>query len=862
MHDLDARAEEFGPLGRELLALLQEHDGIIEAYAAGDFTQRLVKLHGAVGTLKHRDPLLPYAVSLLCLDYPMQAPIDSSTITRLLRLAYDYSFLYDDKIEIIQKTCEKLKHKNSHTHAPGDTCSAHNLPASWPKNDRQFARLLGHHVTNTRCFRRELFPRKQHSAAGVKVNIRLGPLASAISRTHSTTDLGLILRPLVGLANDVVCGALLYAYSLEPTFNVFGRSIACAAVLQPQAAKGLSNALKALGANSSMPGCMLVEAVGLQGRDVGTVDMNDEVRRRCDPELVKGLVISNADELRPHVRAILDLELAKRSPLPDVDDFWSSRWLWCVNGAQNRKSDEALGLHPPLGGRRYRRMAAEEKYDNPIPNWDGTTSVSASIKLETGKNRAIFACDTRSYFAFSHILNSAQRDWAGHRVILNPGLGGLAGVARRVRNAQGHGGVNVMLDYDDFNSHHATDVQQMIFEELAILYDLPSSERTALVSSFEKMYISHGGREFHVKGTLMSGHRGTSFINSVLNAAYIRCAVGGPTFDRMVSLHAGDDVYIRARTLSEAATLLEDCKRFGCRMNPTKQSIGFTHAEFLRLGIGKYSAHGYLARSLSTLVAGSWVDLDPMKPEEGLVSAITSTRSAINRGAPLSIARLIARSYSSISGYKLADLDKLLLGSWSLEGAPVYNTDYWIRNFRVQRPPPPHPPDADAALSQGRGSYATRAYLEHHVTPVEAEAARLAQADYTALMLGSSYAKGVTPQDLPVNSPVCPRLVPLSPRRATGFVDVPSLLSRNESKGLLAGYPLLRLIESRLTDDDIKTLFSSLGLDHNVRDIRAAAFGFEGHSCNVIGTLPYADAGSYSRRTTADNIVVSYPICS
>jgi hypothetical protein len=837
----EERVSEFGRLGIYLSRLLDSHGDVVRSFEGRDFTQRLIRLQGSGASLKMRDPHLPFAVSLLCIDYPMQFATSPSDVMSLLRESFEFSEIRDMGVSF-RKACDV-------SHIAGNPIM---------RGGKRGVRTVGTRFCGDRVFRRLCFPTKKITAAAVKTNIRLGSLCRALAGVRGVDVVAKILLPIIGVPNDVACGAILLALSLEKHFGTFGFEVAQAMVTQVDNAKGLSNALKALGANSSFPGCMLVEGAALQGRATGDVNLADEVRKRTNADEVAKLVISDAETMRPHIRAILDVELPAVSPLPDMDEFWTSRWLWCVNGAQNRASDEALGLEALPGSRRYRRMAAEEVWDNPIPSWDGTTLVSGSPKLECGKTRAIFACDTRSYFAFSYILNTAQREWRGHRVILDPGKNGLSGTARRIRGAQGHGGVNVMLDYDDFNSHHANEVQAAVIDELCQKYDAPAWYRKVLVDSFDKTFIRYGGHDRRSLGTMMSGHRGTSFLNSVLNAAYIRAAIGGPKFDAMVSLHAGDDVYIRSRTLVEASTILEACKRFGCRMNPTKQSIGFNHAEFLRLGIGPNAAVGYLCRSLATLVAGSWASDDPLTPEQGLTSAITSTRSALNRGSFVHLPRIIARCYSSVHGYKRRDLDRLLDGSWALEGSPVYNTDLYIRTYRLQRPEPIN----RTSLPDNYRDYATRAYLEHHVSPVEVAAMQFCKADPRSTMIGTSYSKGIVPVHSTDKRLARPRLIAQRPYQALGFACVNELVSRPLAGGALASYPLLRLFENRLTDEQIRQLLLMVGGNVSTNNLRASAFGCEGHSCNVIGYLPFGDASSFSKRTSSDNIVVTYHVYS
>jgi len=829
----------FGRLGVTLNDLLNRHPHILEAFRDKTFTQRLIRLQGALGSLRAQDPALAPAISLLCCDYPMQTDVSTQDVFSLCRMAYDYSATEFEKTR--EKVSKILKNKSF-------------LCLDPPR----FYKRLGGLLRSSKSARDSLFPKKTNLAAGVKVNIRFGPLFRALALERGTVTATRWAAPFAGLYNDQATAGLLYCITLEKHMGELGVRAAQCALLQPDNAKGFSSALKALGANTSFPGCLLVEAASLQGRDVGSLDMDKEVAQRCDPDLVSNLVISSAEEMAPHIKAILDIELPTVSPMESLEDFWTSRWLWCVNGAQNSMSDRALNIPRPPGSRRYRRMASEECTTNPIPDWDGTTFVSGSRKLECGKTRAIFACDTRSYFAFSWLLNSAQRDWRGHRVILNPGVGGLYGVAQRVIGSMGRGGVNLMMDYDDFNSHHSIPVQQELFRQTAARYNCPTWYTDKLVDSFDKMYIHHAGVDRKVLGTMMSGHRGTSYINSVLNAAYVRASIGGPAFDKLVSLHSGDDIYVRAPTLSSCDDTLRKCGEFGCRLQPSKQSIGFNQAEFLRLGIGKRYAVGYVARSLATLVAGAWDTPDPLSPEAGLTSAISTTRTCLNRGSPLILSRLVARAYGSVRGYSLGLLDKLLTGDAAIEGSPVYNTDYRINTYRVERIVTPDkiiPP-------AGHGTNATLSFLECHVQPIEATAIQMAKADLTALMLGTSYSKGVVPQQSPVECKSRPAVRKLPRRMATGFVHASALLRAPPERGCLAPFPLIRLIEKRLSKDDLRNLIGLAGGDTSAKDLETEAFGPQGHSCNVIGVLPFADASSYSKRTTSDNIVVNYNVYS
>ncbi|CAM33265.1 RNA-dependent RNA polymerase [Botryotinia fuckeliana totivirus 1] len=831
------RASAYGRLGSYLKELLDDHPFVQGLFSTTNFTQSLIRLQGSSFTMRSAHPLLPHAASLLLLDFPMQTDTSVSDVISLARNAYDLSDLGEDVLI-------------NHTLLPPGSPIL-----SWRR--RGYHRKLGNAIITNKELRDSLFPKKKHNAAGVKVNLTIGRLAVAWARVFGPGSLGRHLAAIAGrVTNDQACSALLYCLTLREHIGSFGISIAQAAVTQPANAKGLSNALKALGANSSLPGSLLVEAATLQGRFTNDVDMTNEIRSRTIQSLVDEQVIDRPEELRPHIKALLEMSLPGDCALPDMDEWWSSRWLWCVNGSETKKSDEALGLRGG-SGRRYRRMAAEEVHSNPVPDWDGTTSVSASIKLEAGKDRAIFACDTRSYFAFSWILNDVQKKWKGERIPLDPGKGGLYGISRRIRNSQRGGGVNLMLDYDNFNSHHSNSVQSMIFEVLCDKYNAPQWYKEVLMESFNRMYIFKGGVRHRMLGTLASGHRGTSFINSLLNAAYIRCALGAAKFDTMLSLHAGDDVYIRANTLSEAADILKKCKMFGCRMNPTKQSIGFRNAEFLRLGINSRYAVGYVARTISTLVAGNWSNLDPMEPLESLTSVISSVRSVINRGAPTIIADVIAYAHSTLHPYPLKILKPLLRGEAAIAGAPIFNLHGKMRTYEAVvskpdnsgNPPPPE-----------WGSHATLSYLEYHVAPIEASAISRARVDLTSIMQESSYAKQVRSDLDDASRRTTVKLIPRTPEEARGYIDASTLSTRDAKRGILESYPLIRLLENRLSDEDLRELALLLGVSCSTKEARVCCFGSESLTHNIIGYLPYSDAASMSKTTNSRNIYTTYHV--
>lgn len=819
------RASEYGPLGpllADVLSLCPDKSLLTGADLAG----QLLALERLTPVLARVHALLPAAVSLLLLDYPLQLPNPVENTMSLLNLLFPTSI-----------RPPKLESEASRSLLAAMSC------------DPKMSRLMTSH-----------FPLKSDAAAATKNSLMLSRLAFHTGRSIPGSLLYLATTTPGQLTEDQACNYLIYCSVLYPKLNSRACPIALGLVSSAATAKGLSNALKALGCNSCELGALLTEAVTLQGRGVGEMNLDSDVLYRCDPELVKTKTISvHPDSLREHVRAIIAYEMPNPPQLEEQDKWWDRRWLWCVNGTENSLSDRALKLDSSrwkeTHQRAYRKMASESLEQDPTLKWDGTTLVSVSPKLEHGKTRAIYACDTLSYFSFARVLDPVQKAWRNRRVLLDPGSGGTVGMVDKIRQMRRTGGVNLMLDYDDFNSHHSNEVMAMVFEELCAYMMLPSSMTRVLVGSFDRTFISYKGKLMKAAGTLMSGHRGTTFINSVLNAAYIRAAIGAPTFDQMDSLHTGDDVYICAMTLRNCASILSACKDFGCRMNPAKQSIGYTSAEFLRCSMTRSTARGYACRSISSLTCGSWTNPNPLEPLESLKNLVTTVRSLINRSGHSNFVNTIAASCKLPASLRMSPglLARVLVGEISVDNGPIFGGNGSYQTIVTSKLPPDPDPLPDTLPA-----HASTAYLSRHVSVVEAKAIQLARVDPLPLLKSQSYAKGRTSGQGDSQLPIAWRLLPA--RTTLGAVTLDDALKHSYRPGVLERYPLMQFVAKRLKTEDIRKLVQMCGGDGDSDNVRAEAFGFDHQAHRFVGVIPYADAASISKRCDSQNIYNAYPI--
>jgi len=690
---------------------------------------------------------------------------------------------------------------------------------------------------------------KRHPAAVSKSNVYFREMMrSAVSRCPDAYAQAIIWREyLYEMTNDQACGVLLYATGLARHYGWdFAMRLGICAVIDNSNVKCLSGVIKALGQTAELTGAVLAEANCIVGRGVAPINEYEAALERVVGHGTPACQLFDDESLRSAIRSIIADEIdMNKVEIRDVDAFWESRWAWCVNGAHSRmveKHDARWAV--PMGGQVHRRVAIESWTNNPIKCWDGTVYVSPSSKLEHGKTRLLLACDTVSYINFEHLMQSVEPAWKGKRVILDPGKGGAAGIARRVRN-MGQGACYAALDYDDFNSQHTLAAQKILIEETCnmIGYDRLLTDR--LVSSFDRMLICYGGKELgYAHSTLMSGHRCTTYINSVLNAAYIKCALGD-TFNRLKSMHVGDDIIAACAGSQEAEMLLQAMQRTKCRMNPLKQSIGVVTGEFLRMSINKRYACGYLARSVASAVSGNWTADKALSPPERLRTVIVQARSLINRsGVCENVALLLAHAASKRTGIKVDLMSRLLTGRITLGPGPVYagsNTviEYAYEDTSRERM---RMPDGDYSLN------ATTSYLTSALSDVEREALIKANVSVKNAMAEASYMKSLATRADPIAETRRYRFRLARAYRLPGSTSDRDALSHDRWPGVLGKYPILQLIRQRMPASLVRDLVLKLAPRLRSLPLEVAAWGYESCGYRLIGILPYADAAAISSR--------------
>jgi hypothetical protein len=704
---------------------------------------------------------------------------------------------------------------------------------------------------------------KGHAGARNKVNIYASEVLASIRAEYSHLCVeveSLLVRSVYEMYDDQAAAWLMFTAVLSKYVSSQPARLAYRAVMDPKGCKQLTTVLKALGLNSTQLGAVFCEAQCLQGRGVGEVDLMAEAGYRVSDSVTEKVVDVDETALRSAIRHILERELrGTEVEFEDPEVYWSRRWVWCVNGAHGRalEQHEAKWAVSTIEKRIHRKVFSENTKLNPVLEWSGVSYFSASQKLESGKSRALFAGDSATYVAFNHLLSPVEKAWRGERCILDPGKDGMAGMVRRVQRLRSGASVNVMLDYDDFNSQHTLRSMQIVFEELCALTRYPEALAAKIVKSFVRGRVFVGGVDMgYSKGTLMSGHRATSFINTVLNEAYI--AVAAPMLYECKSMHVGDDVFIAAHDMAQAAALLDAIGKSEFRLNPMKQSVGVHTAEFLRLAMGETCARGYVCRSIAAVVCGNWVSEMKLGPLEGLQMMVRASWSLMARSGDQGAYNLLSRSCVRISRIKREHALALLSGRVALGDGPCLRAGTARRSLRVDQRLCDD--DVDSKWQQSVRAYATEAYLSNHVTPVEASALAYVEMAPKKVMVNASYKKTLASRG--VFGSVCEGVTVLgeSMSELQGAITVEDALSVRPDKGVLSGYPLVQLARHGLKDSMLRNLVNMVGGDSQAIDIRREAFGSESRGVVVDGWLPYGDACTLGGRVVADVICVTYPI--
>lgn len=457
----------------------------------------------------------------------------------------------------------------------------------------------------TREWEATVWPVKKIPQAETRVNCFARELlsCSSISRERWSR-----IMP-VGLTNDQACAAIIWAeaasrslYSDELMSRVLGDLANGCKQLSH-----LSDRFKMLGLASSRVARLVIESKTLLGRGVGDMDGAADLAKRTDMSVAdQYLAKVPLHRLRNAIRRIYSEEIGSYRPTVRARDHLLDRAIWSRAGGHSAKWWRYSSNVRHIDGVRNRAQYLMRVSVDELLAAKPEVTITQVAKLEHGKTRWIYSCDSVSYALTECLLSPVESAWRNYSVLLDPDIGGPLVESTL---CPGRDAVCVMLDYSDFNSQHSLDAMCAVFEELK---EFTSGDGPSLCD-----WVAASLRNMNIAGTawvagLPSGHRATTFINSVLNKAYcMSCLPKVPA----TSLHAGDDVLLVYHERVRPSDFLFTEAVF----NRSKQSYG-PRAEFLRKHHTGRASFGYPCRAISSLVSGSWVsdaireNVDTLRP--------------------------------------------------------------------------------------------------------------------------------------------------------------------------------------------------------------------------------------------------------
>lgn len=405
----------------------------------------------------------------------------------------------------------------------------------------------------------------------------------------------------------------------------------------------------------------------LVNRVTTPVDWVKEERNRTMPRLVR----VGADRVREICReGFTEARNDGRLPTNEVwERYWDRRYVHTPPGAYfDVYGDENWYAEAKLGsGAKNKKLAfAAMPDDTGMDHFlDRPRCIIARtlIKYEWGKTRALYPCDSSSY-----ILTDFGFLGCEHAMPPNCVAGTDADkleIVPRLRRMM-VGRLPYCIDFEDFNSQHSTENMQAVLEAYKEVFEpfLTNDQLEAIdwvIDGLEHQIVEFpDGHRCHINGTLMSGWRLTSFVNTMLNYAYFRLAEeycweqGVSSLSDMHAVHSGDDVFVAVSSPRAAQDIKKGLKAIGARLQASKCFFGSV-AEFLRVDALSPDITGaqYLARSVSTMVHSRIESGAPTDCSSLLRAYVTRAEEVGLRGGSMHIVQRVL-------GIQIADM----LGNW------------------------------------------------------------------------------------------------------------------------------------------------------------------------------------------------------
>jgi hypothetical protein len=412
-----------------------------------------------------------------------------------------------------------------------------------------------------------------------------------------------------GITEAAMSGFGLWLGTLTATELCFVASMRCWEVSDSSKAhsalKKAVRGCKLLQNNMPMDLLSLFEAEVLYNRGMGKLDWGEEKRNRVKPDTVN---ITEEEVFGAAVRILADGRSERSGEFRSIGwaEYWKMRWQSTPNGSLKSQYPEDLEGMPTDYRLRNKFVGLCTTGEKTLDDWtsrEPSLHAWTSVKYEWGKERAIYGCDLTNFVITNFAMYECEE-----RLPYNFPIGRRANetYVRALLERTLAGSEAFCFDFEDFNSQHSKGAMRAVLKAYNQVYrDVMSvDQRQAMdwvIEAIERLVVHDNegtNSTYEAEGTLFSGWRLTTFLNSVLNAVYVELIKGK---DKIYSAHNGDDVILGVKSMRQATTMLDNAKRLNVRAQPAKCALAGA-AEFLRVDRQAEGSGQYLARAISTLV--------------------------------------------------------------------------------------------------------------------------------------------------------------------------------------------------------------------------------------------------------------------
>lgn len=432
----------------------------------------------------------------------------------------------------------------------------------------------------------------------------------------------------------------------------------------------------------------------LYGRGGVTIDWETELSKRLTPpdEILaytqSGWTACEADRIiEESVRHTMGTAWNNIRP-KKFDDFMDQAYHWLVSGSvagfkSILKSDaarKAILKEFNLVARPTKSSVMESIPRSKVLSILTTRPKilsKAHMKLnETGgKARAIYGVSLWHYIYSNWLMADFEKGLVHDSVDINIANKTMVEqIGERVNWAR-DGAVVSSYDYPDFNSMHSYKHMALIYKLAKDVYlsrpglssedqQLAATAWDWLVDSVELQIVFHPETAMPIRlgGTLFSGNRDTTLINTVLNIAYASVvdsslSVGGYNPGLLVRKCHGDDIVATFETYEQAIRWNEWAEKANLKGQEGKILVERSYFEYLRVfGCRDGVLRGSLARCIASFTNGNWETegavSELLRLDEFVASLSTIAR---RKGKYAVINELLKHSLQRLARYEFAD---------------------------------------------------------------------------------------------------------------------------------------------------------------------------------------------------------------